>query len=506
MAIDDLANPVLLLHLRQAVRAREFNLVFFGLLLGGFILSLIAVQFPRPAWTISLTISIALSGLFPVILPLSLVHAATTERNSRAHELVLISPLSAGKIVLGKYWSSLVTGMICASALAPYLALAYFLGGVDLYAILFPVVGSAAAGTLLAALALAAAEGVANKLAQRAGLALVVCAGLFASSSLVATFGQHAWPFSSRVPGPHLIAVPAFLFAASIPLTATLLLVARSRFLPPESDRVRAVRIASLASLAEFAGLFWALRPWRISAARPGAGPLSAIDPILSGIADDVLGWFAVAVLAASALAFFALTGESAASRRVLRSLAQSPAARIVAIIAGPGAHRAIVHSILAFAIVAAAIAPAAEISGLAGTRGSTPPEVRLAYIAFAALAYTAFFTGLPIAVLEGLKWKRPASPAARRVAALAFLTFVATATSVLLAARPEWDLEPALTIYNPFVTVGNALWSGRHGALNPWIALIAAAAAVSWVTVAVRSARAERAILRALEEGSHAA
>ena len=73
----------------------------------------------------------ALVGL-AILSPLRALRALHSDRESRLLELLQVTPLSAGKIVFGKWLSLAVQTALFLVSLLPYFALRYFLGGADL--------------------------------------------------------------------------------------------------------------------------------------------------------------------------------------------------------------------------------------------------------------------------------------------------------------------------------------------------------------------------------------
>ncbi|MGQ9588827.1 MAG: hypothetical protein ACUVYA_00880 [Planctomycetota bacterium] len=428
------------------------------------------------------------------------------ERDARAHELIVITALSAGKIVLGRYWSSLVTGTLAASALAPYLALAYFLGGVDLAALAFALAASAFAGTFLCAFALAAAAGVANKFAQRAGQAAVVALGVMGIYTILGAYAlfvhDRAWRPSNDWTS---LASVGITWIASLPLLITCLLIARSRFLPPESDRARAVRIGFFATLlVPFGAIHGIVLLVRWVAAHPGTTWAVYLDQHLRNWMEIKLvpTLFMLLVFASAVASSIALTGDLTAPRRVLKSLARRPFARLLASVTGPGAHRALQYTFICFILPIWAAIPASSLRyGSSGRPG-------FQFLALAGLAYTLFFTGLPLAVLEALR--KTTSSTLRRTAALSFFAILVATVNILLAVY-EWNIAMGtvrtagawLSALSPFSLIGESPEKTPDEATILAVAGLAVVGCLSWTGIVLKAVLAERALLRALGGGS---
>jgi hypothetical protein len=153
---SDKLSPMLVKELRQGLRAKTFVVVFLTLqaLLGVVLLaSLGASSSPQDAGhSISGIIFMFFSIAVLVIQPLRGIGSLHTELKSNTMELMVLTRLSAWRIVLGK-WIALVSqsGLLLA-AIAPYLILRYWFGDMNLFGelilLLLIFLGSAVATAL----------------------------------------------------------------------------------------------------------------------------------------------------------------------------------------------------------------------------------------------------------------------------------------------------------------------------------------------------------------------
>jgi hypothetical protein len=131
---SDLLNPILVKELRQGVRANTFTSAFLllqVLLLVSMAVALAPEDIPdRSGTTAMFWILIALP--IGIMVPVSGGSALSSERAQRTLEPLLLTRLSARRIVLGKWAALLALSGLLATSVLPYVLLRYFLGGIDL--------------------------------------------------------------------------------------------------------------------------------------------------------------------------------------------------------------------------------------------------------------------------------------------------------------------------------------------------------------------------------------
>jgi len=132
----DRLSPMLVKELRQGLRARTFIVVFLVLqaLTALILLSAsIASSNDNAGITISRIIFIFLSMAVLIVQPLRGMNAIHTEIKGRTIDLMVLSRLSAWRIVLGKWVALLSQSALLLTAIAPYLVLRYFFGRMNLF-------------------------------------------------------------------------------------------------------------------------------------------------------------------------------------------------------------------------------------------------------------------------------------------------------------------------------------------------------------------------------------
>lgn len=126
----DWISPMVARELRQGTRTHIFP--------GAFILMLVAL-------VIVMLTSLAAGGtdategfwlcvgfIFVIVMPLRGISAISTEEKLQTMDMLLLTRLSAGKIIFGKWAALFSQTLLLASALLPFVVLRYFLGGIDL--------------------------------------------------------------------------------------------------------------------------------------------------------------------------------------------------------------------------------------------------------------------------------------------------------------------------------------------------------------------------------------
>jgi hypothetical protein len=132
----DHLSPMLVKELRQGLRARTFVIVFLVLqaILAMVLLATASASGPDMAGqTISGIIFLCFGLAVLVIQPLRGISALSSEIKGNTLDLMVMTRLSAWRIVLGK-WSALVgQSALLFTAIIPYLILRYFFGGMNLF-------------------------------------------------------------------------------------------------------------------------------------------------------------------------------------------------------------------------------------------------------------------------------------------------------------------------------------------------------------------------------------
>jgi hypothetical protein len=132
----DRLSPMLVKELRQGLRARTFIAVFLSLqiFLGLVLLSAgAASSSDRAGDVISGVIFMFFSLAVLVVQPLRGVGALATEIKGGTIDMMVLTRLSAWRIILGKWVALVSQSALLLSTIVPYLILRYFFGGMNLF-------------------------------------------------------------------------------------------------------------------------------------------------------------------------------------------------------------------------------------------------------------------------------------------------------------------------------------------------------------------------------------
>ena len=144
--LDDRLNPIVVKELRQAVKSRlvvAILMLFLGIqlfLLGVFLVNREARGEMAVVWTAGaeafLIQQIILLWTIAIIVPAYAAVRMGAERSDHNVDLMFSSTLSPGSIVWGKFFATLLLGMLVFSACAPFMTFTYLLRGIDIPTIL----------------------------------------------------------------------------------------------------------------------------------------------------------------------------------------------------------------------------------------------------------------------------------------------------------------------------------------------------------------------------------
>ena len=128
-------------EIRQMVRGRDFNYSFGISLLAGFFVAFFGLGYALTsigesgAWVFSaLMVCLALLGL--IVVPLGAFSALRSERVDQTLDLITQTTLTPRGIVIGKLMTQWVKLITLFAGLAPFIAMSFLLGGIDLLTIL----------------------------------------------------------------------------------------------------------------------------------------------------------------------------------------------------------------------------------------------------------------------------------------------------------------------------------------------------------------------------------
>ncbi len=133
-SLDDWLSPILVKELRQGMRARVFIISF--LLLQVFLVVLVLGNLAAKDDTSTLDFQnhffwIILGFALLVLMPMRGLVAMSLEIKNRTMETIMLTRLTAWRVVFGKWSALFAQSLLLVSAVLPYIVLRYFIGGDD---------------------------------------------------------------------------------------------------------------------------------------------------------------------------------------------------------------------------------------------------------------------------------------------------------------------------------------------------------------------------------------
>lgn len=243
-------NPILVKELRQGVRSRAYTLVFLivQVVMVFYLIFGMAVMESGGSNNSELDAFfwIIVGGFLLGILPLMGSGALSSENRGSRLELMVLTRLTARRIVYGKWLAIVAQGTLIVTALLPYLVLRYYIGSVEFHE------------SLLIALILLAASAILTGLTVSISVIrsplvrwfLLVVGGLWTVPGLISilmmSFGQL---------GDLLTQIPLILLSGGL-LVALAMEFAAARFSPIEENHDTPKRLILLAMLLVGAGSY----------------------------------------------------------------------------------------------------------------------------------------------------------------------------------------------------------------------------------------------------------
>ncbi len=135
-AFSDRLSPMLVKELRQGLKGMSFLILFIAIqaILGVFIFgSAFSDSYDNTGGSISRTVFFCLSMATLIVQPLRGVSSVATEIKDDTIDLMVLTKLSAWRIVFGKWISLVSQSALIIAAVSPYLILRYFFGGMQLF-------------------------------------------------------------------------------------------------------------------------------------------------------------------------------------------------------------------------------------------------------------------------------------------------------------------------------------------------------------------------------------
>ena len=300
-AVDRL-NPVLVKEVRSALRGRAFAVGFTFVLILAMIVSTFALVVQivdgtdQPEGGVYLAIVGVVFGLGAYgLVPFTAMASMAAEHDEGALELLQLSGISPGRMVLGKLGAAAVQAGLIYAAFLPFLSFAFLLRGVDLLVLATGLAGSFAGSVACSSLGILLGAALKARWLRVLGyvfLALVLIGGLQGMTALTIALGlgAHVGSGSTGVLEPTLLGLAgAALFAWLCGALAT------SRLTHAEENRSTAFRALGTAALA-----------------------LLSTMGVTRGDAVQAFGWILFGLVVAFPSMMFAVTEESRLPRAVL--------------------------------------------------------------------------------------------------------------------------------------------------------------------------------------------
>jgi hypothetical protein len=449
--LSDWISPIVVKEVRQVARGREFFYSFAASLIAA-----LGIAFLGSADALSgsgmsgrwafgaLTSCLGLVALF--IIPLGAFNALRTERLEQTLELITLTALTPRRVIVGKLLTQGVKLSMLFAALAPFIAMCFLLGGVDvatigvsLFAVFVWSLWASSAGLFLSSLL--ESRAMAGLAFGGAIIGFVFMFTIGRTLYMVASTGARVAMFGGSL-GTDPWWPLAIMTTACLATMVNFVLLAENRLSLPTEASVAPLR-------AGFLGQFLLLIGWTLSFIRSG--------PPTSTGAVEALG--VMGGLHLTLVAMFAVSDDLVVPRPVLLRARRTLASPLRAIFRPGGAYGAIY-----------VLAQMALLLAVAATFQPGGPALRW----FAAICgYVCLFTGVPTAIYRSIR-PRSAASLKFRVAVLTLLPFAAAMTLPDLLYYVLWqpdvlDLNfSARHLFNPLRTLAN--WNSVEA--NEWTAV----------------------------------
>lgn len=432
---SDRLSPILVKEIRQMVRGREFNYSFGISLLAGFVVAFFGLAYSvssigeTGAWVFSaFMVCLGLLGL--VIVPLGAYSALRNERVDQTFDLITQTTLTPRRIVLGKLMTQWVKLITLFAGLAPFIAMSFLLGGIDLLTILISlaVLFMWSMWVCSACLFLSAAS------QARAMSAVLFIVMLIAFVAILFGFAPFVLSIIgiagfARMSGTTLKWVLLGSTAVCFTSMTNFVLLAENRLSLAIEDRSTALRI----------GFFVQFLLALTCITGPFVGGASGW-----GIADVILGLGIVGGIHLAVTATFAVTEDMTLSRRVFKRVQKSLSRPWFAIFRPGGGRGAlwILTQMIVLLVVGWSIGTESDFHWLLAICG-----------------YICFFSGVPTVLVRRII-KTPVRTAILRATILIFFPTIAVSADLLqyffVPTKVFDGTFSAYHILNPFRALGN--------------------------------------------------
>ena len=243
-------NAILIREIRRALNGRVFILAFLVLLFLCVMACFGAISASGDragaGWNVFSFLFMALCGISFLSLPLMVANLVYTEIKERTFELLSITTLTAARIVWGELMTAMGLFVLYTSAVAPFMAFSYLLGGVDIRTI-----GTGIALAFLGSMILSLVAVVTS--AQRTGEASVrvvlAILAMIAFGLIVSLANGWNRPLEQMWDEPNIWKILLLGFTAYATLGAMLFTAATGQLTFASANRARPLRLAVAAHL-----------------------------------------------------------------------------------------------------------------------------------------------------------------------------------------------------------------------------------------------------------------
>ncbi|MGV3622821.1 MAG: ABC transporter permease [Archangium sp.] len=270
--LADTVNPIIVKEVRQGLRTRVFWLFFTLMLVANLFISLIFFATADSFSTNSgraafISFFVALGFVQFFVIPYASYRSMAREAEEETWVLLTLTGIGPRRILAGKLGSSVLQGILYASAAAPFLLFSYFLNGIDLPTIVVGVVLAAGYQVFLVAVSVSMATLAESRLV-RALLHFVLLGTLLWGLGFGIGGAAGLSEFAQKISSSAEFWLGALAMLFGIVTTGLLLFeAAAARLSLPTEDYARGPRLIYLLQLLGGAGFFvWA---WRIGSSDP---------------------------------------------------------------------------------------------------------------------------------------------------------------------------------------------------------------------------------------------
>ena len=389
---SDWLNPIVVKEVRQMVRGRDFMSSFGSCLFAGLLVAFFGAgnalsgEGASGRWTfVALMTCLSILGL--AVVPLAAFSGLRIERMEQTLELITLTALSPRRVVIGKLMAQGVRLATLFAAVAPFIAMSFLLGGVDLVTILLALLvlflwslWASSAGLFLSTLLKSRAmsglvfAGVGIMALMMFGISrplfFLLSRGAFATGvgfGVVPSPGQSWWML-------------AITTTACLMTMVNLVLLAENRLSLSTENRVNPLRIGFFAQILLIAG-------WFLTFINEPPGTETTVITLYG-----LFGGVHLALVAA-----FTVTEDLIVPRRALLQMQRPSRWRRLVTMFGPGGGRGAAYVLAQMAVF------------LGAAWLFDPPAMRLRWLV-AICAYICLFTGVPTLLFRLARPGRPAS------------------------------------------------------------------------------------------------